>query len=280
MLILDDCSSDITAESLKGLKDTRVRYIRHHANIGLVANWTYGIKMASGKYVAILSDDDKYEPYFLFKRVSAFREHEELVAATGVFECCDGSGAFIRLSKSPSETEKIYRGKELIGFALGRTGEWFNGATLYNLEMVRSVWPHVMMAGTSLDFSLHVRLSLLPEASAYFLPHPDMMLRVHSDQESQRNSLYLAECAAKLALQLWRFELKREDADTKALFRRRLSKDINNYARMLWDRNHVEEARYIFLNELSIRPTSVMAWARLIRSYIMRPRHPLIDTLP
>ncbi len=280
LLILDDCSSDITAESLKDLKDPRVRYIRHHANIGLVANWTYGIKMASGKYVAILSDDDKYKADFLLKRISAFRDHKGLVAATGAFECCDDHGAFVRFSRSPSDAERVYRGRELVAYTLGMTGEWFNGATLYNLEIVRSVWPSVMMAGTALDFSLHVRLSLLPGASVYFLPNADMTLRAHSDQESKRNSLHLAECAAKLALQLWRFELKKESADIKALLRGRLSKDLNHYARMLWDENRVDEARYMFLNELSVKPTSMMTWARLFRSYIKRPRHPLVDTLP
>jgi glycosyltransferase involved in cell wall biosynthesis len=279
LLILDDCSSDVTMELLKKFKDPRVRCIRHYANIGLVANWTYGIKLASGKYVAILSDDDKYKADFLLKRVLAFRDHKRLVAATGAFECCDSTGAFERFSKSPSETEKAYCGKGLVAFALGMTGEWFNGATLYDLDKVRSVWPYVVMAGTALDFSLHIRLSLIPGASVYFLPNADMMLRVHSCQESKRNSLHLAECGAKLAFQMWRFELRRQRRDIKALFRRRLAKDLNHYARMLWDRNRVDEARHMFLNELSVKPTSLMTWARLFRSYVTRPKHPLVDNV-
>ena len=279
LLILDDCSSDSTADVVRDIKDTRVSYIRHQGNIGLVTNWTFGINVASGKYVAILSDDDKYRSDFLLKRVSAFRDHNGLVAATGAFECCDSTGAFVRFSRLPSETERVYRGRDLIAFTLGITGEWFNGATLYNLDVVRSVWPYVMMAGTALDFSLHIRLSLIPGASVYFLPNADIILRIHSEQESKRNSLHLAECAAKLAFQVWRFELRRQRRDIKALFRRRLSKDLNHYARMLWDRNRIDEARHMFLNELSVKPTSVMTWARLFRSYITRPKHPLVDNV-
>lgn len=152
LLILDDCSSDSTADVVREIKDTRVRYIRHQANIGLVANWTFGINMALGKYVSILSDDDMYKGDFLRNRIWAFREHKGLVAVTGGFECCDSAGAFIRLSQISSETERVYRGRDLIAFALGIIGEWFNGATLYNLDVVRSIWRHVMMAGTALDF--------------------------------------------------------------------------------------------------------------------------------
>lgn len=279
LLILDDHSSDGTPDVVKEFKDERMKCIRHKCNIGFVANWTYGVKLALGKYISILSDDDKYKPDFLEKRFKAFQREERLVAAAGAFECCDSTGAFLRLSRSPSEMERVYCGRELVAYALGMTGEWFNGATLYKLDIVRSVWPYAMMAGTALDFSLHLRLSLLPEASVYFIPNADMMLRVHSDQESQKNSLYLAECAAKLALQMWKFELKGQSADIKALFRRRLSNDLDHYAGLLWDRNRVDEARNMFLNKLSVRPTSVMTWVRLIRSYIARPKRPVLDSV-
>jgi len=279
LLILDDCSPDITTELQREFQAPRVKYIRHCANIGLVANWTYGIKMASGKYLAILSDDDKYKADFLLKRISAFRDHYELVAATGAFECCDENGAFVRFSRSPSDAERVYRGRELVAYTLGMTGEWFNGATLYDLETVRSVWPYAMMAGIALDFSLHIRLSLHPGASIYFLDSHDMMLRVHSGQESKRNSLYLAECGAKLAIQIWRFELRKQRRDIKGLFRKRFSEDLNHYARMLWDRNRVDEARHMFRNELSLMPTSVMTWARLFRTYFTHPKNPIVDNV-
>lgn len=272
LLILDDHSLDNTHEIVNSFRDRRIKYIRHEYNLGLVANWTYGVRSANGRFLSILGDDDKYEPDFLKLRVEGFKIFDNAMAVTGAFTCIDNDGQYVRLSRSPCSERVLMKGTGLIKFILGFTGEWFNGATLYRTQIVQSLWNWVMMAGIALDFSLHIRLGMISDAGILFLPNSDMFLRVHKDQESKRNSIHLAECVAKMAIQMWNYEVQSCDRESKRLFRKRFADDIGHYSRMLWDRGQIVESRNAFKTELSVNPFRSITWLRLIRAYLKHPQ--------
>jgi glycosyltransferase involved in cell wall biosynthesis len=275
LLILDDSSTDDTSDVVADFKDSRIKYIRHHCNVGLVANWTYGVKWAKGIFFSILGDDDKYKPEFLGRRIEAFSKMPELVAATGSFECCDEYGKRIRVSRLPCDDEKILFGRELVEFIVASSGEWFVGATLYRTSTVRSMWNKICVAGTALDFSMHVRLTLLENARVYFVNDNNTVVRVHAGQESKRNSLYLAESNAKTVLELWNFEIGNQK-QYRTLYRKKFSSDINHYGRMLWDRGCVKDARNMFLKSLLIYPLQLVTGLRLLRTFLVTPK-PIVE---
>lgn len=272
LLILDDGSTDGTDEVVKKFKDSRIRFVRHEANIGFVANWTYGVRAARGQYLAILGHDDVYRPQFLQRRLEAFEQFSGLTAATGAFECTDSDRSTIRISRRPSEHDQILFGDALFSYVLEYTGEWWIGATLLDTQKVRELWPKVMMAGMALDFALHLYLSILPHSRVFVTPHLDTILRVHSAQESRRKDLYLAECGAKFAHQFWLFEIKHRSKSVRRLFRDRMAWQFNHFARMLWDRGLTIEARQLFACELHIRPTSGLTWLRYFRTFLIKPK--------
>jgi glycosyltransferase involved in cell wall biosynthesis len=268
LLILDDSSTDNTADIVAGFKDSRIKYMKHQCNIGLVSNWTYGISSAQGVYFCILGDDDVYRPEFLSRRVKTFYEWPDISASTGMFECQSLNGEFLRLSKAPVKEKKVLQGRDLIEFTLGINGEWFNGATLYRTDVVRLMWDKISMAGTALDFSMHIRLSLLHSARVAYVTEPDMILRMHDGQESRRNSFYLAECAAKLSIDLWVFELSKISGRNSALYRKELAKLINHYARMLWDTDRIKDSRTMLFHEIRMYPYNFITWIKLFRTFI------------
>lgn len=272
LLILDDGSTDGTAEIVKKFNDSRIRFIRHEANIGFIANWTYGVQAAKGRYLAISGQDDIYRPHFLQRRVEAFENNPGLTAATGAFELRDSEGTLIRVSRCPCAQDAILTGEALMRYGLEYSGEWFNGSTLYSTNIVRELWPKVMLAGTALDLSLHLHLCLHPSSKVFFTPQVDSILRVHPGQESQRNNLYLAECGAQFAKQYWQFEIIHQRKSIKKLFRERIGCQINHYARMMWDRGHTREARRLFACELHIRPKAWLTWLRYLRTFLIKPK--------
>ena len=77
IIVVDDCSSDKTQEVVSGVKDSRVQYIRLERNSGGVAARNTGTKMASGKYVAFLDDDDEWQPEKLEKQVKLAESRSE-----------------------------------------------------------------------------------------------------------------------------------------------------------------------------------------------------------
>ena len=67
LVVVDDCSPDPIGEIVASFKDPRIRYYRNEENIGgkdLVRQWNHSISFATGDYVVLAADDDKYKPEF------------------------------------------------------------------------------------------------------------------------------------------------------------------------------------------------------------------------
>jgi glycosyltransferase involved in cell wall biosynthesis len=60
IIVVDDHSTDNTAEVVKQFGESRVHYIRHERNKGGSAARNTGIKAATGEYIAFLDDDDEW----------------------------------------------------------------------------------------------------------------------------------------------------------------------------------------------------------------------------
>lgn len=56
LLVVDDCSPDKTAESLKSVPGVRLE--RHPANQGMVKNWNSCFELATNNWICIIHDDD------------------------------------------------------------------------------------------------------------------------------------------------------------------------------------------------------------------------------
>ncbi len=78
ILVIDNGSTDRTADVMAALGDTRIRY-HWQENSGLPADSrNVGIRMARGTYVAFLDSDDLWLPDKLERQVRAFRERPAL----------------------------------------------------------------------------------------------------------------------------------------------------------------------------------------------------------
>jgi glycosyltransferase involved in cell wall biosynthesis len=71
LLIVDDCSTDDTAEVVAGFADHRIRYVRNPSNLGMYANRNRCLQLARGELIAQLDDDDLYLPDALSSLVAA-----------------------------------------------------------------------------------------------------------------------------------------------------------------------------------------------------------------
>jgi len=266
VLILDDGSNDATAALVAAHTDRRVRLISHPCRIGFVANWTFGVRLARGEYISILGDDDHYDETFLSSRLEAFRKWPEAVAVTGAFRMQREDEDLGSLSRRPAEVARAFSGPDLGKLALGVSGEWFNGATLYRKTVLQAVWDEASMGGTALDWAVHILLASQKDAKVVYLPDPEITLTVHPGQESVANREWLAKCCAASALQLWYSGTNVGRGRLGRIMREGLAKQVGHYARWLWDQGRVEEARRLFLAELSINPRDAVTWLRYGRT--------------
>lgn len=83
IIVSDNASTDNTQELVASFKDKdpRIHYYRLTENIGMFANQMHAFKMASGKYVASLHDDDIWQENFLEKLVPPLEANPDLILA-------------------------------------------------------------------------------------------------------------------------------------------------------------------------------------------------------
>lgn len=84
LIIVDDCSTDNTEKVVKSFKDKRVKYVKTAKNYGHDGRpKNIGIRVATGKYISFLDDDDIYrkkEALFIMK---TYLKHTEADVAYG-----------------------------------------------------------------------------------------------------------------------------------------------------------------------------------------------------
>ncbi len=91
-IIIDDASTDGTADYLSGLKDKRIRLFLNKQNKGIGYSYETGVNMARGKYVLILDHDDTIPLGSLSSRIKLLDKYPESNVAFGLVSYMDESG--------------------------------------------------------------------------------------------------------------------------------------------------------------------------------------------
>ncbi len=82
LLVIDDCSSDRTAELAKAFEtvDSRIRFFRNAQNIGVAGTRNRGIDIATGEWVALLDSDDYWHKDKLEKQLKkAYESRADII---------------------------------------------------------------------------------------------------------------------------------------------------------------------------------------------------------
>lgn len=81
IIVSDNCSLESPQKIVESFGDSRIRFFRQAKNVGMFANQMYAFKMAQGKYVASLHDDDMWNEDFLEKLVPPLEENSDAILA-------------------------------------------------------------------------------------------------------------------------------------------------------------------------------------------------------
>jgi glycosyltransferase involved in cell wall biosynthesis len=76
VIVVDDNSSDSTIETIKGISDPRVRYIRHQERKGGASARNSGIFASKGEFISFLDSDDTWIPEKLELQLNFFQQNK------------------------------------------------------------------------------------------------------------------------------------------------------------------------------------------------------------
>ena len=106
VIVVDDGSSDGTADAVASLGDDRVRLIRHPRPLGVAVARNAGAGAARGAWVALLDDDDLWAPDKLKRQLEAASAAEAGWVYAGVVEV-DADGRLLGGGAPPSPEELL-----------------------------------------------------------------------------------------------------------------------------------------------------------------------------
>ena len=84
MIIVDDCSTDISPEIVKSYleNESRIKYIRTDKNRGVSNARNTALKNANGQYIAFLDSDDIWDKEKLEKQINFMKEKDCVISFT------------------------------------------------------------------------------------------------------------------------------------------------------------------------------------------------------
>lgn len=172
--VVDDGSTDGTAEFLRGLEDPRVRFLRNEVPQSVCAARNQGIAASSGEWLAFVDDDDLWAPEKLALQLRAAQEARRSWVYTGAVEI-DAQGRPIS-GTPPPPPEHVW--EHLLHVDLVPGG---SSGVMASREVVMKAggWdPTVFLA----DWDLWIRLGRIGPPA--WVPEPLVGYRIHGQQSS------------------------------------------------------------------------------------------------
>lgn len=91
-IILDDASSDRTAERIQTFEDERITFYQNAENLGSVGTLNKGLALCRGEYIARIDGDDIAYPERLAKQVAFLDSHSDVGVVGSAVQCFSDSG--------------------------------------------------------------------------------------------------------------------------------------------------------------------------------------------
>jgi len=186
-LIINDCSTDDSLETIRSFGDPRIRVHTNERNMGQTKSLNVGLQLARGKYVVINDADDLSLPGRIEQQLQFMLRNEDCAVVGGACYIMDRSGRITRLFNKPVDPRRItlqilsdtplVHGSVMMNRAiiLGRGGynEDFRICQDYEL------WSSLVRDG--------VRIGNMPDVLAVIRHYMDSISFKESDAQTQEN---------------------------------------------------------------------------------------------
>lgn len=187
LLVVDDASTDATAQIIEALDDARVRLLRNERNLGQVPSLNRGLREARGLYIARLDADDACQPSRLARQVEVL-DADARVGLVGTWmEAIDERGR--RLGYLRKHLDDYV---DFVYHTLIMRVYVSHPSAMYRRRPVLDLGGYDEATGPAEDKDLWRKL-LLERFEARIVPEPLVLYRLHDQQLSQTRAAYQRE---------------------------------------------------------------------------------------
>lgn len=150
--IINDGSTDRTAEILQSYHDHRIKIINNEKNIGLTKSLNKGLKIARGEYIARQDADDISLPQRLEKEINFLEKHKRAGLIGSSIQLISESGKPLATQKVLTKNEEIKKG--LLG-----GNQFAHGSVMFKRECLDKVGFYREEFRSTQDYDLWLRIS-------------------------------------------------------------------------------------------------------------------------
>ena len=179
LLVVDNASTDHTEEIVAQMRDARIRYVRHPANLGFARNLQRALELSTGTFLQFLCADDYLYPAYLQRTTAWLASHPEAVLVHTGHDLVDAEGTVVERRSYP--WPELLSGRE---FATQLVAHQMAGICLSSALLRRE--PLLRAGGIdpalelSADYGMWLALSV--QGAVGYLPEPLVAYRVHTGQ--------------------------------------------------------------------------------------------------
>ncbi|MBX9686093.1 MAG: glycosyltransferase [Candidatus Obscuribacterales bacterium] len=238
LLIADDGSSDGSQEILSDYarKDSRIRYWKNEARLGLFANYNACIMQATGKYIKPYAQDDLLEPDALERLAAALEAEPALALVSSARQIIDDNGKVSEL-KQPIAHDFRAAGKDVILFHLIGLNNWVGepSTVMFRHEYRGSGFDNKYFHYGDIEYWFRVLL----HGDYQYLSRPLASFRRHKASQTDKNhrELYFALDILRLS---YSYRSYLQDIEPEELLKKRLSEKI------ALEQGHIFDAENLF----------------------------------
>jgi glycosyltransferase involved in cell wall biosynthesis len=184
VIVSDNASPVDPADIVAGFADPRLRYRRNPRNLGVTGNVLAACSHARGKYVAILGDDDVWEPEFLATLVAPLEADASLALAFCDHAIIDPDGR-----PNDAESDRVtrrwrrHRLREGVYRPFDEIALVYRSICVFSASVLRRSAIDWASVPRDLDFSVDVYLAYLAArtgSGCYYVPRRLSQYRYHA----------------------------------------------------------------------------------------------------
>jgi glycosyltransferase involved in cell wall biosynthesis len=185
LVVLDDQSTDRSAEIVQSFKDPRIRYELNPERLGFFRNWNRCLEVMSGTYCKLLPHDDPMEPSCIEEQVRILEAYPDVELVHCARKIVDPDGNILA-RRSPRESEGVKESadslKRIVRSGTNPIGE--PASVMFRKDTMKRIGGFSDADMYSIDIEFWSRL--LGEGKRYYIDKFLCSFRVWPDSASVR----------------------------------------------------------------------------------------------